>query len=183
MQSNEPTIKASSLQALFDGCELSTKPKILLALHQLFNLDYKALPAYYSFERYVKMLDWLRRELYPSDDEALGYEKLGRHITQGVFQRPAGQVLKMTVSIIGSKRALPYFFRKLGTALPFANLEILEERIGYVRFILHNVIGPADVTRGMMLESMKVTNVSEGKVTYRMLNVKDTEFEASWQDN
>ena len=156
---NEPAISNSSLKALFTGCEIANKPVIAEGLRQHFDLDYLKLPARYPFPRYLEMLDWLRRVLYPVDKPELGYEKIGRNITKGFFQRSVGQVLKLTLGPLGAQRSVHYFFRIAGGALPFGEFKIVDERPGYIRAILYRVPGSPDLMRGMGIESMEMAGI------------------------
>lgn len=180
--STEPAIGASSLKALINGSELAGKPLVLAGLKAEFGLDHLNLPNRYPFVRYLEMLDWLRKQLYPSDPELLGYERLGRNITRGFFQGPVGQVLKLSINVMGAQRSVRYFFRIMGGALPFGKFEVVEEQPRFIKAILYNVPGPPDVTRGMALESMVMGNIPQGTVTYRKLNPADTEFIARWAE-
>ncbi len=177
---NEPAISNSGLKALVTGCEIATKPAIAEGLRQHFDLDYLQLPARYPFPRYLEMLDWLRRLLYPLDKPELGYEKIGRSITKGFFQRPVGQVLKLTLGPLGTQRSVHYFFRIGGGALPFGEFQIVAERPGYIRAILYRVPGSPDLMRGMALESMGMAGIKHGSIKYTKLTEQDTQFEAEW---
>jgi uncharacterized protein (TIGR02265 family) len=180
--STEPTINARSLKTLIVGNGLVDKPAILESLRRDFGLTYPDLPEHYSFERYIEVLEWLRQKLFPTDSMALGYEKIGRNITRGFFQGPVGQVLKLSINVMGAQRSVRYFFRIMGGALPFGRFEVVEERPRYIRAILYNVPGPPDVTRGMALESMEASNIKQGTITWRKLGPADTEFIARWAE-
>lgn len=180
LNSTEPVISASSLKALFVGSELTNKPLVLTGLRLEFGLDYPNLPSRYPFARYLEMLEWLRRQLYPFDTTTLAYEKLGRNITRGFFQGPVGQVLKISINVMGAQRSVRYFFRIMGGALPFGKFVVVEERPRFIKAILYNVPGSPDITRGMALESMVMGNIEQGSITYRKLSLLDTEFVATW---
>jgi len=177
---NEPAINKSGLTALVTGCEIALKPILAAGLKEHFNLDYLKLPARYPFPRYLEMLDWLRRLLYPLNTLELGYEKIGRSITKGFFQRPVGQVLKLTLGPLGPQRSVHYFFRIAGGALPFGEFQIVAEHPGYIRAILYRVPGSPDVMRGMGLESMEMAGIKHGSIKYTKLTPQDTQFEADW---
>ena len=147
-------IGSGSLKALYIGCNLSTRPDLTTSIFTQFNLDLTTPPQSYPFERYLEMLDWLRRKLYPNDTYELGYEKIGRAITRGFWAGPVGQVLRVSIGLMGVQKALPFFFRKLNSALPFGKFEVSMVRSGYLRAVLYNVPGPADITKGMALEAM-----------------------------
>ncbi len=178
----EPTINTNSLKALFIGCEIANKPNIAEGLRREFDLDYVKLPNHYPFDRYLQMLDWLRRQLYPLEKETTGYEKIGRNITRGFFQGPLGQVLKLSIPVMGTQRSVRYFFRVAGGALSFGKFEIIEERPNFVRAALYNVPGSPELMRGMSLESMNFTSAKQPSVTYTKLSPNDTEFIARWLD-
>ena len=182
LQHTETVIRAGSLKALFVGNELPTKPIILETLKREFDLDYANLPNSYPFDRYLQMLEWLRTQLYSLDPEAKGYEKLGRGIARGFFQGPVGQVLKLSIGVMGTQRSMRYFFRILGGALPFGKFEIVEERPGYIRSILYNVPGSPEIMRGMGLEAIQATNAKNAVITYRKFSSVDTEHIAKWED-
>lgn len=177
----QQTIGSGSLKALFTGCGLPEKPGLLQALDIKFGLSYPHLPASYPFDRYLQMLDWLRQQLYPHDTEATGYEKLGRNITKGFFLGPAGQVLKLSIKVMGPQRSVPYFFKIAGAALRFGRFEVVEQKPGFVRAILWNVPGSPEVMRGMALESMEASAIKNPMVIYYKLDPNDTEFVARWE--
>ncbi len=182
LQSTETAIGVGSLKALFAGSGITSQPDLLHNLRYEYNLPYPDLPNRYSFDRYLDMMSWLRKRLYPYDSEALGYEKLGRNITQGYFLGMAGQVLKMSIGVLGVQRSVRYFSRVAGGALAFGEFKVVEEQPRYVRAVLYNVPGSPDIIRGMALESMKAINAKNPSVIYRKLSPLDTEFIARWEE-
>ncbi len=181
LETTKQSIGSGSLKALFIGCELVKKPMVLAEIQNRFGLSYPNLPNSYPFDRYLELLDWLRQEFYPGDTEAKGYEKLGRAINRGFFQGPVGQVLKVSIRMMGPQRSLPYFFRITGGALKFGWFEIVEEKPNFIRAILHNVPGSPDIMRGMSLESMDMVGVKNPSITYYKFDELDTEFVATWE--
>jgi uncharacterized protein (TIGR02265 family) len=173
-------IKVNSLKALFKGCNLETKPFVTQPLLQKFGLDIQNPPPEYPFDRYLEMLDWLRQQLYTVDSPALGFEKIGRNITNGVFDSAIGQILKGSAELLGPERGMKFFFQKLGGALAFGTLNLLEQKPGYIRFELLNVPGPADVTRGMALAALEAAKVKAPAINFHMRNEYDNEFIATW---
>ncbi len=178
---DESYIKQGSLRALFEGSELTTRSDLLTMLAAIWDLPYSALPTRYSFERYLDMVKWLRQQLYSTESAEKGYEKLGRNITKGFFLGMTGQVLKITMNVMGIQRSVGYFFRVAGGALPFGEFKVVEEKPGYVRAILYNVPGSPELMRGMALESMNIAKAINPQVAYHKLNALDTEFIARWE--
>lgn len=177
---NQPAISSGGLKALFIGSDLENQPEILKEIAQKFELDYAKLPSRYPYDHYLDLLDWLQIRLYPNEGVTAGFEQLGRNITKGFFQRPVGQVLKRTIGLLGPQRAMTYFFRIAGGALPFGRFEVMETKPGFVRAILYNVPGSPEIMRGMGLESMAVAGISGGTIQYTKLSPIDTQFIAQW---
>ena len=177
-----PYIKAGTLRTLMEGIEIAQQPAIAAKLKLKFGLNYQKLPDYYAFDRYLELLDWLRVQLYPHESEALGFEKIGRNITQGMFCDAVGYLLKISAEILGIQQGFHFFFDILGSALWFGKIEILEHCNGYIRFMLWNVPGSPDVTRGMILETMEAAKARQAKITYSNPSPNVTEFEVFWQD-
>lgn len=179
----ERIIKVGSLRSLYSGCELATKSLLLAEIKQRFDLDFGALPLQYPFDRYLEMLEWLRPQLYPTDSEAVGFEKIGRNITKSVFAGATGTTMKISAAAIGVDIGVPLFFRILGHALKFAVFEIVEHpmRTGYIKFRLLNVPGSPDLTCGMVLEAMDAAKAVNSTITYHKINSTDTEFEVRWK--
>ncbi len=182
LKNTEASIGEGGLKALFTGIDIGSKPWIAAQLEAAFDLNPAKLPNHYSYERYCEMLEWLRLQLYPGLSAPKAYEQIGRSIIKGFFQGRVGQVLKLTVNVLGAQRSMRYFFRIAVNALEFGRFEIIEEKPGYVRAILYNVPGTSEIMCGMGLESMAHTNAKNGTVTYRRLNNLDTEYTASWQE-
>lgn len=101
-------------------------------------------------------------------------------MTHGFFEGPAGQVLKLSIKVMGPQRSVPFFFRVAGGALPFGKFIVVENQPQYIRAILYNVPGSPEIMRGMSLESMVVANIKNSTVQYNKLNPGDTEFIARW---
>lgn len=179
---NQAAISGNSIKALFNGLKLAENPKLLEEIKQRFNLTYGELPTFYPFDRYLEMTDWLRRQLYPGQPEAVGFELLGRAITRGFFEGPVGQVLKLSIKVMGAQRSIPYFFRIAGGALRFGKFEVVENKPYCIRAILYNVPGSPEIMRGMSLESMEVANIQNATFDYTKLNSDDTEFIVRWKE-
>ncbi len=174
-------IGANSLKALLIGSQTIEKSYLMAQLDQKFGLTYPILPTDYDFDRYLEMLNWLRQQLYPTDSVNLGFEKLGRNVTQGFFQGPVGQVLKMSIRVMGPQKSVPYFFRISGGALKFGRFEIVQQRPQYVNAVLYNVPGSPDIMRGMSLESMEMAQIKNPKVVAYKISELDTEFVVTWE--
>lgn len=179
---NEAAINGTSLKFLFIGLKLTEKPELMADTQRRFGLTYPNLPSFFPYDRYLEMLDWLREQLFPAEDEASGYELIGRAIASGFFDEPAGQVIKITAKLMGWHRAVPIFFRVIGGALPFGRFEIVESKPCYLRSIIYNVPGSPEIMRGMTLTGMEVANIKEPSIVYIKLNPGDTEYISRWSE-
>ncbi|MBN9388509.1 MAG: DUF2378 family protein [Chloroflexi bacterium] len=180
--SREVAITGNSIKALFTGLKLADKPVIFQETLDRFNVTYPNIGSSFPFDRYLEMVDWLRRQLFPFKSEAAGFEQIGRAVTRGFFEGAAGSVLKMSIKVMGAQRSVPLFFRVAGGAVPFGRFEVVENKPRYIRAILYNVPGSPEIMRGMSLEAMEATASKNPTVTYKKLNPDDTEFVARWLD-
>jgi uncharacterized protein (TIGR02265 family) len=181
LNDSQAAISGNSIKALFNGLKLAEKPELLAEIQRRFNLAYPELASSYPFDRYLEMVDWLREQLYPDKAAPAGFELIGRAATRGFFQGPVGQVLKLSIKVMGAQRAIPYFFRIAGGALPFGKFVVVENKPNYIRAILYNVPGSPEIMRGMSLESMDETGIKNPTIDYYKLSPNDTEFVARWQ--
>ena len=180
--SKEATITGNSIKALFNGLKLSEKPDLFAETLSRFNVTYPNIGSSFPFDRYLEMANWLRLKLFPFKAEAAGFEQIGRAVTRGFFEGPAGSVLKISIRVMGAQRSVPFFFRVAGGAIPFGRFEVVENKPCYIRAILYNVPGSPEIMRGMSLEAMEATNIKNPTVIFNKLSPDDTEFIARWLD-
>ena len=73
-----------------------------------------------------------------------------------------------------------YYYRIMSAAMPFSRFEILEEKEFYLRSVLYDAEGPADIIRGIALEGHEAVGVYNPRITFTKLSATATEFITQW---
>ena len=80
-QQKEQTVGRNTLKILYAGCELDSYPQLNANSQREFDLDFSRLPSKYPYDRYLKLVERIRKELFSNYSVDIGYEKIGRGIT------------------------------------------------------------------------------------------------------
>jgi uncharacterized protein (TIGR02265 family) len=176
-------ISNDNLKIVLDGCGVGTLPAIQQGLRQAFGLDYADLPLAYPFSSYVRMVEWLRGKLYPTDSVEMGYQKIGRATIHRFFEGgfSVGQCMEVGASLLGVDLQLPMFFQQLCRVLDFIEIVIVTDVPGYLNFVLGNIEWPSDLMVGMLQAMLEAAEAKVVQISYRSLSAKNTEFEVKWQ--